>query len=670
MQEKNWCTYGSLFRINILSAKVNEESNTADVSNENQHCLETMIDRWTSQHDSKAWKKIKQEIHSTFSSASCLNKLFLDQSKDKHFHTSAKYPGLKLSIARRAFKNLVKRDDVWSEVEAAVLHLLHSLDMKSVGVEGLRVYLLLNEFLHAVQKNKRRQNTKLADAVAAAVLSLSAESLQVIGDWWSSLSPSTMAKYVGVWKQALSVNLSFEPVPRDSVRNLLLVLQYMYNTNSRIAEPHRIPESHFCLLLDQDFLYEDLELWRLQSQHLTVPAQPLILCNFSIVMDMQSKKMVFDKNAEYTKLEQMNFNMWNLLWGIIPDPQDLLFILDLRRDSVLEDTFDQLAAAHHSVYKRQLMVCFDKNLELDNINTKDLFHEVFHEMMSAESGMFMYNDSETLAWFPSNATQGHEKYFLLGVLCGLALYNQCIIHLPFPLALFKKLLDVKPSLEDMKEFSPTVGKSLQDILEDKDDDGEDQYLYFSISWDGTDVDLDPDNPEQTVTSQNKREFVNAYVNHAFNTSVEGVFREFKRGFFQVCDRELVKLFRPEELQGVLVGKDFHDWEKLKQSTCYEGQYHENHPTIRMFWEVFEELTEDQKKTFLWFVTGFERVPILGMEHIKISVRVKHVHNLSYDEYYPETHTCYSVLELPLYSSKEIMQTKLKEALSNNRRMYK
>lgn len=40
----------------------------------------------------------------------------------------------------------------------------------------------------------------------------------------------------------------------------------------------------------------------------------------------------------------------------------------------------------------------------------------------------------------------------------MALYNNSIIHLPFPLALFKKLLNVKPTLEDMLEFSPTVAR--------------------------------------------------------------------------------------------------------------------------------------------------------------------------------------------------------------------
>ncbi|XP_071362163.1 probable E3 ubiquitin-protein ligase HERC3 [Trachinotus anak] len=651
-----------------------EESNTDSISHVT-HCLDDMIEKWTSKCDSKTWKKIKQEIHRTFSSASCVNKSFLEQSKDKHFQTSTKYPGLNLPHARRAFKKLVKKDDVLAEVEAAILHLLQSFNKKPMAVEGLRIFLLLNELLYVMQKRKQQQSTKLAEAVAAAVLSLSADSLQVIGDWWSSLSASTMVKHLKVWKQALSVILSLRPVPRNSgVRNLLLVLQYMYNVNSRTPESRRMPESDFCLLIDINFLVEDLQLWRSRSRHWRAHAESLILCNFPIVLDLQSKKAVFDMNTEYTVFEAVQSVLSDLFmeFGLfLPCPQDVLLVLELSRASILEGAFEKLAAAHHKEYKRPLVVFFDENPTIDNIYKKDFFHEVFHEMVSGESEMFMFNDSKTLAWFPSKATQDHQRYFLFGVLCGLALYNQCIIHLPFPLVLFKKLLGVKPSLEDMMEFSPVVGESLQYILEDHtDDDIDNMIMDFLIVWDGTKVDLDPENPEKPVTNQNKKEFVDSFVNHAFNTSMDSLFREFKQGFFQVCDRDLVKLFRPKELHELLVGKDFQDWERLKKNTGYEGVYHVGHPNIQMFWEVFDELTEDQKKTFLWFVTGFERVPILGLQNIKMTIRVKQVEDLAADQYYPETHTCFSCLELPLYSTKEIMQTRLAEALSNNRRIHK
>lgn len=72
---------------------------------------------------------------------------------------------------------------------------------------------------------------------------------------------------------------------------------------------------------------------------------------------------------------------------------------------------------------------------------------------------------------------------------------------------------------------------------------------------------------------------------------------------------------------------------------------------------------------LGFVTGSERVPTLGLDKIKMTIKVKEVEDLCYDEYYPQTHTCFSTLELPLYSTKEIMHTKLTEALSKNRKIY-
>ncbi|XP_036008072.1 probable E3 ubiquitin-protein ligase HERC4 [Fundulus heteroclitus] len=635
-----------------------------------QHDLGVMVDNWTSKCDEKSWKKIKQEIRRTFSSASCLNKSFLVQ-RDKHFQTSPKYHGLNLKLARRYFKKLVKTEDVWEEVEAAVLHLLPLLHKNPVGVECLRIFLLLNELLHVIQKYRKQNDSQLAEMVAAAVTGLSRKSLEVLGEWWSSLSPSSMERYVSVWKQALSEILSEENAPRSSgVRNLLQVLQYMYNVNSRVSESRRLPESYFYLLINQDFLFDEVQIWRLKSMRRYVRAEPLVLCNFPIVMDLQAKKLVFDTNTDLTR-EEFQLSIFDqFLMDMFADfgwcyPNSPFLLLNLNRASVLKGTFKQLAAIDPRDYKRELVVFFDENYEIDNVYKKDFFHEVFHELLSAESEMFMFNDSQTLAWFSSKASHEDERFYLFGVLCGLALYNHMIVYLPFPLVLFKKLLGMRPSLDDLKEFSPIVGKSMQCILDEYTDEDL-EYMYFSMPWDETEVALDPENPEKQLTSENKQEFVDAFVNHAFNASVEIAFAEFRRGFFQVCDRDLVRLFRPKELQEILVGKDFHDWEKLKQNTVYEGEYNADHPIIQMFWEVFDELTENQKKTFLWFVTGFERVPVLGLDTIKMKIKVKHFQDLSQDQYYPATHTCFSTLELPLYSTKQIMQSKLTEALSNKR----
>lgn len=52
-----------------------------------------------------------------------------------------------------------------------------------------------------------------------------------------------------------------------------------------------------------------------------------------------------------------------------------------------------------------------------------------------------------------------DLFNLIGVVCGLAIYNLTIVELNFPVALYKKLLKRKPTLDDLKELMPDVGRS-------------------------------------------------------------------------------------------------------------------------------------------------------------------------------------------------------------------
>lgn len=66
------------------------------------------------------------------------------------------------------------------------------------------------------------------------------------------------------------------------------------------------------------------------------------------------------------------------------------------------------------------------------------------------------------------------------------------------------------------------------------------------------------------TSPLRKQYVAAFVDHAFDKSVRGVFEEFKRGFFKVCDVDAVDMFQPEELKEVMVGHGNYDWPVFKQ----------------------------------------------------------------------------------------------------------
>lgn len=191
-----------------------------------------------------------------------------------------------------------------------------------------------------------------------------------------------------------------------------------------------------------------------------------------------------------------------------------------------------------------------------------------------------------------------------------------------------------------------------------------------FSWGDEEVELDPNQPGKLLTGSNRKEFVAACVNHAFNKSVEGVFDLFKRGFFKVCNIDVVEFFQPEELQSVMVGQENYDWEIFKRNTVYDGDYHAGHPTIITFWEVFENLSAEEKKKFLLFLTGSDRVPFVGMDYVRMTVAVLPD---ATELHLPESLTCHTLLLLPNYRRypvKRTMETRLLQAINHNRGFWK
>lgn len=83
---------------------------------------------------------------------------------------------------------------------------------------------------------------------------------------------------------------------------------------------------------------------------------------------------------------------------------------------------------------------------------------LLREILDPKYGMFKQYDETRTIWFIEESFEDEVMYFLIGLLCGLAIYNFIIINLPFPLALYKKLLRESVGLNDVKDLSPTIAK--------------------------------------------------------------------------------------------------------------------------------------------------------------------------------------------------------------------
>jgi ubiquitin-protein ligase E3 A len=73
------------------------------------------------------------------------------------------------------------------------------------------------------------------------------------------------------------------------------------------------------------------------------------------------------------------------------------------------------------------------------------------------------------------------------------------------------------------------------------------------------------------------------------------------------------------------------------------------------------MTLEEKKAFLFFVTGSDRAPIKGLGDLGLLIQRQSpdTDNL------PTAHTCTNVFLLPEYSSKNKLKQKLTLALKNN-----
>ena len=70
--------------------------------------------------------------------------------------------------------------------------------------------------------------------------------------------------------------------------------------------------------------------------------------------------------------------------------------------------------------------------------------------------IYQEDDESNLCWFRNSTVasdDSHRDFFLMGIICALAIYNDNIVDLRFPLALYKKLLRQPVELCDLKELS-------------------------------------------------------------------------------------------------------------------------------------------------------------------------------------------------------------------------
>ncbi|UIZ23250.1 hypothetical protein KXD40_003476 [Peronospora effusa] len=384
-------------------------------------------------------------------------------------------------------------------------------------------------------------------------------------------------------------------------------------------------------------------------------------CDFPFVLDAGSKSKVLHIDSDLEQRARAQDAVLSRSILLAERAQSPYLVLKVRRENIVEDAMQQLVHLSSSAetLKKPLKVKFVDEEGIDEGGVqKEFFQILIRQLLDPAYGMFTYDEETRTLWFNSDSLEATMEFELIGTLLGLAIYNAVILDVSFPHIVYKKVMGYPLGLEDLELAMPDLGRGLRQLLNFQGDVEKVYQRTFEYSYEVfgevKTVELKPEGSSVSVTKNNREEYVALYVDYVLNKSVSRQYAAFHRGFHQVCNHEVLSMFRWEELQLLICGSSDLDFKALEEATHYEDGFAEDSEIIRDFWVIVHALPLEDKKKLLRFATGSDRVPIRGLSNLVFVIS----RNGPDSGRLPTAHTCFNHLLLPEYSSR----AKLKELL--------
>uniref|UniRef100_A0A2K6TEZ3 HECT and RLD domain containing E3 ubiquitin protein ligase 4 n=1 Tax=Saimiri boliviensis boliviensis TaxID=39432 RepID=A0A2K6TEZ3_SAIBB len=570
---------------------------------------EALIQKWLSYPSGRFPVEIANEIDGTFSSSGCLNGSFLAVSNDDHYRTGTKFSGVDMNAARLLFHKLIQPDhpQISQQVAASLeKNLIPKLTSSLPDVEALRFYLTLPECPLMSDSNNF---TTIAIPFGTALVNLEKAPLKVLENWWSVLEPPLFLKIVELFKEVvvhllklykIGIPPSERRIFNSFLHTALKVLEILHRVNEKTGQ---------IIQYDKFYIHEVQELIDIRNDYINW---------------VQQQAYGMDVNHGLTELADIPVTICT--YPFVFDAQAKTTLL--QTDAVL-----QMQMAIDQAHRQNVSSLFLPVIESVN---PCLILVVRRENIVGDA-MEVLRKTKNIDY----------KKPLKVIFVGEDAVDAGGVRKEFFLLIMRELLDPKYGMFRYYEDSRLIWFSDKITVE---------------NFGATEVkELVVNGADTAVNKQNRQEFVDAYVDYIFNKSVASLFDAFHAGFHKVCGGKVLLLFQPNELQAMVIGNTNYDWKELEKNTEYKGEYWAEHPTIKIFWEVFHELPLEKKKQFLLFLTGSDRIPILGMKSLKLVIQPTG----GGEEYLPVSHTCFNLLDLPKYTEKETLRSKLIQAIDHN-----
>jgi len=291
------------------------------------------------------------------------------------------------------------------------------------------------------------------------------------------------------------------------------------------------------------------------------------------------------------------------------------------------------------------------------------------------------------AGVPEDSDEWREKmtkllreYEFLGRVIGKCLYEGILINITFAGFFLLKWAagtshSYRANINDLRELDEELYQGMMK-LKNYPGDIKDLELDFTINDQVSSSgplrtvarNLIPNGASTAVTNENRPLYISYVARHRLLVQPYQQTRAFLRGLNMIIEPDWLSMFNQNELQRLVGGDSSEiDVEDMRRNTVYSGVYAigddgEEHPTIRLFWEVMRDLKDEERREVLQYVTSTPRAPLLGFSQLRPAFSIRD--NGQDEARLPSASTCINLLKLPQYTSAATLKGKLLYAVKS------
>lgn len=265
----------------------------------------------------------------------------------------------------------------------------------------------------------------------------------------------------------------------------------------------------------------------------------------------------------------------------------------------------------------------------------------------------------------ANTVQEMELFRFLGWLIGMTIASDNILTINMSHFSWKQILGDPIELNDINGIDyysyKEVNRMISYSKKPEEFDATFEEYFVRKKQDGTTTELITSGSKKRITTQNLQEYIELFV-QSYRDEAKNQITMIKKGIYDIVPKSCIMKLSAEDLDNKVCGRPKITVEQLKKITNYEG-YSETDTVVQNFWKVFEEFSNDERSLYLKFVWGRSRLPVLKADMSSDDYHKLHKCSKS-DDGLPEAHTCFFQLDLPSYSTIDIMRAKLLYAIQS------